>query len=213
MKKLIQYSGLFLCLANLNLQLSTAFAQGTAFTYQGRLNSGGAPANGSYDLQFSLYNVSTNGVIFAGPLTNSATGVSNGLFTVTLDFGPGVFTGPGYWLDISVRTNGGGTFTELAPRQALLPTPYAIMANSASNLLGTLPAAQLTGQIPAGQLNGPIASSNISGTYSQPVTFNNGQDEFDGSFFGSFFGSTFQGGTFTGQFVGDGSGLVNINPA
>ncbi len=29
-----------------------AFAQTTAFTYQGRLTDGGSPANGSYDLQF-----------------------------------------------------------------------------------------------------------------------------------------------------------------
>ena len=30
-------------------------AQGTAFTYQGRLNDNGAPANGIYDLQFRIY--------------------------------------------------------------------------------------------------------------------------------------------------------------
>jgi hypothetical protein len=38
-----------------NPQLSTAFSQGTAFTYQGQLNEGGAPANGYYDMLFSLY--------------------------------------------------------------------------------------------------------------------------------------------------------------
>jgi hypothetical protein len=31
-----------------------AFAQGTAFTYQGRLNGAGGLANGSYDLTFAL---------------------------------------------------------------------------------------------------------------------------------------------------------------
>ena len=213
MKKVIEYATVVLCLAIFNVQLPTALAQGTAFTYQGRLGNGGLPASGSYDLLFSVYNVSSNGFVFAGPLTNNATAVSNGLFTVSLDFGPGVFTGQPCWLDISVRTNGGGAFTELVPRQAILPTPYAIMANSASNLLGTLSATQLTGTIPAGQISGAIASSNISGTYSGPVSFNNGQNEFSGDFFGSFFGSTFQGGIFTGQFVGDGSGLININPA
>ena len=35
--------------------VSAALAQGTAFTYQGRLNDGGNPANGSYDLRFALY--------------------------------------------------------------------------------------------------------------------------------------------------------------
>src|ERR1041385_4248258 len=42
-------------------------AQGTAFTYQGRLDNNGAPANGSYDLQFILFNVSQFGFP-AGPI-------------------------------------------------------------------------------------------------------------------------------------------------
>src|ERR1039457_6167098 len=95
--------------------LHQAAAQGTAFTYQGRLNAGGNPANGSYDLSFSLYSVSSGGSVTYGPLTNSATVVSNGLFTVTLDFGV-VFGGNSYWLDLSTRTNGNGSFTELSPR-------------------------------------------------------------------------------------------------
>ena len=36
-------------------------AQGTAFTYQGQLKEGASPANGSYDLQFSLYDDLTKG--------------------------------------------------------------------------------------------------------------------------------------------------------
>ena len=32
-----------------------ATAVGSTFTYQGRLNDGGAPATGSYDFQFALY--------------------------------------------------------------------------------------------------------------------------------------------------------------
>ena len=76
-------------LSTFNLQPSTVLAQGTAFTYQGRLNDGGNPANGNYDLRFTIYD-STNipGVVIAGPLTNSATAVSNGLFTANLDYGP-----------------------------------------------------------------------------------------------------------------------------
>src|SRR5579863_2304305 len=114
------------------------FAQGTAFTYQGRLDSGGAPANGSYDLTFTLYEASTGNTIVAGPATNLATAVSNGVFIAKIDFGPGVFTGSNYWLDIAVRTNRGSTFSELMPRQAIAATPYSIMAGIASNLLGTL---------------------------------------------------------------------------
>ncbi len=178
-------------------------AQGTAFTYQGRLNDGANPAAGAYDLRFTVYD-STNlpGVVIAGPLTNSATALSNGLFAVTLDFGAGVFTGPSRWLEIGVRTNGGSTFATLDPRQPLTPSPYAIMASSASNLLGTLPAAQLSGTIP---------SANLSGSYGNAVSFNNGADSFNGTFVGQFFGSSFFGGSFNGNFFGDGGGVFNLN--
>jgi hypothetical protein len=124
----------------------TLFAQGTAFTYQGRLNNDGSPAVGTYDLRFTIYDsTNTPDVLIAGPITNSATAVSNGLFTVTLDFGSGVFNGGARFLDIGVRTNGSGSFTTLSPRQLLTPAPYAIFANSASNLLGSLATTQLNG--------------------------------------------------------------------
>jgi hypothetical protein len=36
-------------------------APGTAFTYQGRLTSGGAPVNGNCDAQFSLFDAASAG--------------------------------------------------------------------------------------------------------------------------------------------------------
>jgi hypothetical protein len=151
---------LFLVVAGL-LTAETVQAQGTAFTYQGRLNTVGGAANGSYDLTFTVYD-STNepGTIVAGPLTNSAVSVSNGLFTVTLDFLGGVFDGNPRWLEIGVRSNGAGIFTTLSPRQALLPAPYAI---AAGNLIGSLPSAQL------------------NGVYTNAVTFNNPGNSFTGN--------------------------------
>jgi len=183
--------------------LPSAFAQGTAFTYQGQLNDSGSPANGSYDFRFTIYD-STNspGTVIAGPLTNSATAVSNGLFTATLDFGPGVFTGPNRWLAVGVRTNGSASaFTILSPRQPLTPTPYAIFANGASNLFGTLPAAQLAGTLPASAFAG----------YTNTVALTNGGNLFAGTFNGIFSG-TF-GGIFNGTFNGNGGGVTNVNVA
>jgi len=196
----------------LAIQSSILHAQGTAFTYQGRLNSDNGLAGGSYDLKFAVYDTNAPaGILIAGPVTNAAVAVSNGLFAVTLDFGAGVFTGPDRWLELAVRTNGAGVFTTLMPRQLIAPTPYAIMANSASNLLGTLPTAKLTGTFPAGLLSGVLPASNFTGTYGNPVAFNNGADTFSGTFTGQFYGSIFTGGIFTGQFIGDGSGLGNLN--
>ncbi len=161
-------------------QFSTVFAQSTTFTYQGRLNDNGAPATGIYDLRFAIYD-STNspGTLIAGPVTNSAVAANNGLFTATLDFGPGVFTGPDRWLQIAVRTNGGDTFADLTPRQPLTPVPYAIFAGSASNLLGTIPAAQLTGTVPLAQLPAAVVTNNagavnLLGTFTGTVNATNG---------------------------------------
>src|SRR5438046_683575 len=105
-------------LATFTLQLAS-FGQGTAFTYQGRLNDGAAPANGAYDLRFTVYDAASAGSIAGGPLSNAPTAVSNGLFTVALDFGAGAFPGADRWLEIGVRTNAAGGFNSLSPRQRL----------------------------------------------------------------------------------------------
>src|SRR6266853_2309031 len=80
-------------LSTVNSQLSTLFAQGTAFTYQGRLQNNGSPASGTYNLAFWLFNTSNGGSAVAGPVVTNGVIVSNGLFTVQIDFGPGVFSG------------------------------------------------------------------------------------------------------------------------
>ena len=69
----------FALFVTLFLNPATAFAQGTAFTYQGRLNSSGTPANGSYDLTFALFSVSSGAGQVGNTVTNTATTVSNGL--------------------------------------------------------------------------------------------------------------------------------------
>lgn len=119
-------AGSFLLLLNSNLN-----AQSTAFTYQGQLNSGTNPANGSYDLAFTLFNASTNGTAL-GSVTNPATVINNGLFTVTLDFGA-AFNGSNCWLELAVSTNGADAFSTLIPRQLILPVPQALYAANASN--------------------------------------------------------------------------------
>src|SRR5215472_9193197 len=130
-----------------------ASAQGTAFTYQGRLNDGANPANGSYDLTFTLFGTNSGGSPIAGPRTNSPTGVTNGLFTVMLDFG-NQFPGAARWLEIGVRTNGGGAFATLSPRQALTSTPYAIQSANAATAAsaGSVAAVNISGTLTAAQL-------------------------------------------------------------
>ncbi|MSU59183.1 MAG: hypothetical protein EXS35_13625 [Pedosphaera sp.] len=170
-------------LSTIIAQPSTAHAQSTAFTYQGALTDGGSPANGSYDLRFALFDALSGGAQQGVTLTNAATAVSNGLFTVTLDFGS-QFPGAARWLELGVRTNGGGSFGVLTPRQPVTPTPYAITAanaGTAAALSGNVPVAQLTGTIPLAQLPPAVVTNGAGGV------------------------------TLSGTFSGDGSGLTALN--
>ena len=129
----------------------SAVAQGTAFTYHGRLNDNGNPATGNYDLRFAIYDLDNGNNPVGEPLTNSLVAVSNGLLTVTLDFGPGIFTGPARWLEIGVRTNGSaGDYFTLNPRQSVTASAYAI---TAGNITGPIDGALITaGTVASAQL-------------------------------------------------------------
>jgi hypothetical protein len=103
-----------------------ALAAGTGFTYQGRLVDNNNPANGQYDFVFTLFDALTGGNQVSTPVNITNQTVSAGLFTVSLDYGSNAFSGDARWLQIGVRSSGGGSFTTLAPRQLLGATPFAL---------------------------------------------------------------------------------------
>jgi hypothetical protein len=108
---------------------------GTVFTYQGRLTDGDLPANGTYDFEFKLFDALSDGNQVGETITLREEMVTNGLFTVQLDFGK-VFDGTALYLEISVRPGGSGVeFTTLTPRQPLSPTPYALYTKQAGNAI------------------------------------------------------------------------------
>src|SRR5690348_6938945 len=80
----------------------------TGWTYQGKLTDNAAPANGAYDLRFTLF-LDDQGVLQTGPtLDQPSTPVAAGLFTTKLDFGP-QFTGYKTWLLVEISPEGAGT--------------------------------------------------------------------------------------------------------
>ena len=104
-----------------------------AITYQGRLTDSGDPADGAYDFVFRLYDAASGGTLVGGPLSHEDVTVSDGLFTVQLDFGGNAFNGEARWLAISVRPGSStGMYTPLDPRQELTAAPYAHHALGAS---------------------------------------------------------------------------------
>jgi len=176
------------------LLIESVSAQGTAFTYQGRLNDGANLANGNYDLTFALFDAASAGAQQGTTLTNAAIAVSNGLFTVALDFG-NQFPGADRWLEIGVRANGDtNDFLILAPRQQLTATPYATRAASASaaDTATSASTAATANSVNASNILGAVALAQLP---SEVVT--NGAS----------------GVNLTGTFSGDGGGLSNIAAA
>jgi hypothetical protein len=153
---IISVLGLFLAV----LPQERLLGQTTAFTYQGRLNDSGSPANGLYDLSFALY-LTNSGGSPAGILTNTSIGISNGLFTTLLDFGP-VFGGQACWLEMAVRPNGStNDFSTLSPRQYVSPTPYSLYAQTANGVSGV---------VASSNLPPTVALLNTSPTFSGAIT-------------------------------------------
>jgi hypothetical protein len=185
MKTKIKLAGL--ALLALTSTLSSAAPLGTAFTYQGRLQAGGAPANGVYDLQCVVHDAEFSGSQIGATFITNGIGVSNGLFTTMLDFGPDVFDGNARWLIVAVRTNGDGGFTVLSPRQPLAPAPHALYARAAGTATSattagsadSVSAANITGTVSLAQLPGPVLTNNqtgvtLGGTFSGALRLNDG---------------------------------------
>jgi hypothetical protein len=140
-------------------QVENAVPLSSAFTYQGQIKQGGSPAEGLVDLRFWLYDGSGGGsVLLGGPINHVGIPVANGLFTVELNFGAGMFLADERWLQIEITapSNGGnGPFTTLSPRQIVRPAPVAMFAMSGNTGPQGLPGA--TG------LQGPVGPPGATG--------------------------------------------------
>src|SRR5207244_8655721 len=132
LRLLFKYSSTPIVVLAILLGANMTFSQTTSFTYQGRLTDGGTPANGNYDLQVALFDSLSGGTQIGSTQTLNTVAVSNGVFTVSLDFGANSFSGANRFLEISARPSGGGSFTLLTPRQEVTATPYAIRSVNAS---------------------------------------------------------------------------------
>ncbi len=183
--------------------IATAFGQTTAFTYQGRLSDNSIPATGSYDFEFRLFTAVSSGSQLGSTQQLLAVTVTDGVFTVQLDFG-NQFAGANRFLDISVRPAGGGSFTQLAPRQQVTSDPYSIRslnATAADGLSVSCVSCVTSGQIASvdgGVVTGAIPVASVpagSASYIQNRTSLQGSSNF------SISGDGTAAGTLRGKFV------------
>src|SRR5215216_389303 len=106
---------------------ATIQAQTTSFTFQGRLSDNNLAANGTYEMQFALFDSVSGGNQIGSTVSNANVSVAGGIFTAALDFGVNSFTGANRFLQISVRTAGNqNPPTILIPRQPVTSAPYSI---------------------------------------------------------------------------------------
>lgn len=106
---------------------SSAAAQSSAFVFQGKLNDGSVPANGTYQFTFTMYDAAAGGNQIGQTITDLPATVSNGIFAVNLDFGASSFDGAARYIEVGVRLSGSGqNYTILTPRQQVTSTPYSV---------------------------------------------------------------------------------------
>ena len=134
---------------------SAAWAQSTAFTYQGRLKQSDVPHNGTADIQAAMFDAVSGGNQTGPTLTRTGVPVSDGLFSIELDFGANSFDGSDRWLRLSVRIPPSTSYTTLTPRQRVSAAPFAI------NTRGI--AVDSAGRVGVGTEN-PNAYLHVSGT-------------------------------------------------
>jgi hypothetical protein len=139
--------------AALLLISAAARAQTTAFNYQGKLTDAGNPANGSYQMQFRLFDAISGGSQIGATISDVAVTASQGVFAVKLDFGANALNGANRWLEIAVRHNSGESYTTLAPREQIASSPYSVR---------TLSAQQADLALDANRLGGVLASEYVT---------------------------------------------------
>ena len=156
LKQLILSSAVVLAIGSVNTTAAPAGAQLPDFMYQGKLEQNDNPANGNYDLTFSLWDAAVGGSQIGDTISEPGYPVQHGLFSINLAF-DGAFTGDQTWLEVSVN----GT---VLPRQAISTAPVAQYALSGkagpAGATGAIGAAGATG---AQGATGPAGSGGATG--------------------------------------------------
>jgi len=212
----------------------SSWAQSTTFTYQGKLTDSSLPASGIYDFQFILVGGSPLGQV--GPtLVRPGTTVTNGVFTVQLDFSTGnnnpLVLGNGVLLRIGVKRPADAGFTTLTPDEPITSAPYAMRSVAAlsADSLSTECVLCVTDahiqSLDGGKVTGTVGSALVASTVTGVVSIANGgtgstaknfvdltSDQSNISGNKAFNGAvSVTGGG--GVFSGNGSGLTNLNGA
>ena len=176
---------------------SAAVAQGpgTAFTFQGKLGDSTSPVNAALDMQFKLFDTAdpatSNQIGTTITLNNPLVQVTNGVFTVQLDFGAAALPGADRFLEIGIRKSSSDPYTTLSPRSKITSAPYSVRSLNATRAdtltsacdaciqnsqISSVDATKLTGTIPSSAISAssiPAGSSSYIQNTTSPQTNSN----------------------------------------
>ena len=130
-------------------------AQAASFTYHGSLQDSGKPAEGSYDIELTLYSAPSGGSVIGGPLVMYKVPVHGGSFNTEADFGPLSQSFSQAFVGVRVRSAGKGDYAALNGRSqvtaatavSVCPGAWTLNGNAgnpAGSYLGTADTQPLT---------------------------------------------------------------------
>ncbi len=181
----------------------------TYFTYQGRLEVDGVPANGNYTIIVQLWDSPAGGNMLSSSATEMD--ISNGLFSMLVNAGDDM-NGERRWVQALVSAN--PSDIPIGPRQELTPVAYAFYAKEA----GSLSSEAAAGFIQNGTGVQPTSNFHISGNGIADGAIGASKYQLGGQDFAYTFGTSASGlaigpgagngpnGTLFNLFVGEGAG-------
>ncbi len=119
-----------LCTITLGVLLLPMVALADSITYQGQLDSGGAPVDDELAMVFELFTDASGGSLVA--TREYVVEVENGLFQVDLEFGSAAFDGSERWLEVAIEQPD-GSMAVTDERQRVTRVPMAFHADEAAS--------------------------------------------------------------------------------
>ncbi len=162
---------------------------GTAFTFQGRLTDNSLPPTNLYDFQFRLYDAATGGAQLA-QIPKNDVAVTNGQFTVELDYGANAFKTDARWLELGVRPGAStGAYQTLTPRLRLTLAPFAVALpglwtqqnTTSANVIGGYSGNTTSANVVGAAIGGGGAAGNTNRVADSYGTVSGGQNNRAGS--------------------------------
>jgi hypothetical protein len=127
----------------LAMALASPAALAARFVYEGRLDDGGKPADGRYDLKLAPYGHERLGATLAAPVTFEGVEVRDGRFRLDVELP--LVAADAVWLEVAVRAAGEADFAAIPGRAKAIAAPLIGACWSTTGDSGSNPATNFIG--------------------------------------------------------------------